>query len=151
MEMNAGSILNETQPNPETKVQVIEDGVEITDPNRIRPDVMQFVMLAKMVRETVQIRKYFDDRTPNGYIEPITVNATQVRQRIGLTWVAQSASIINDGPDSVLVWVNTIGRPPHPMNLNEVFNINFEVHKLKKLYFQCDPGDTASVRIVAQD
>ena len=151
METNVGLILNEMQSSPEPEVQIFEDGVPVTDPNRIRPDVMQFIMLAKMAREATQIRKYFDDRTPNGYIQPRTIAVTQTRQRVGLPWDAQSASFINDGPDTVYVWINTIGRPPHTINNGEVFNINFEVHKLKRFWLQCDPGRTASVRVVPQD
>lgn len=149
METNVGLTLNEMQSSP--KVQIIEDGVEVTDPNRIRPDVMQFVMLAKIAREATQIRKYFDDRTPTGAIQTIVVAANPVRQLVELPWVAQSVSIINGGPNPVFVWINTLERFPHQILLNEVLNINFEVHKLRRLYFQCGQGFAAAVRVVAQD
>lgn len=120
----------------------------------------QKVTMTEAVEETYQlinmsniakIRKYFDDRTPNGLIQPFTVPVTAVRQRVGLPWVAQSATFINDGPNTAYIWINSNQRPPHTINLNEVFNINFEVHKLKRFYLQCDPGNTASIRVTAQD
>lgn len=149
METNVGSTSNEMQSSH--KVQIIENGVEISDPNRMRPDVMQFIMIAKMARETTKIRQYYDDRIPNGYIQTIQVAATPVRQLVELSWDAQSFSIINDGPNPVFVWVNTLERPAHEILLSEVFNLNFEVHKLKRLWFQCDPGFAAALRVVAKD
>jgi len=104
-----------------------------------------------MARETTQIRKYFDDRIPSGYIQTIPVAVTPVRQLVELSWVAQSVSLINGGPNPAFVWVNTLVRPPHQILLNEVLNINFEVHKLKRLWFQCGPGFAAAVRVIAKD
>lgn len=150
MEKNAGLTSNEMLSNLDN-VKVMENGVEIIDPNRIRPDVMQFVMLAKMARETIKIRKYFDDRIPSGYIQAIAVAATPVRQLVELSWIAQSVSCINDGLNPVFVWVNTLERPPHQINPAEAFNINFEVHKLRRLYFQCGPALATAVRVVAMD
>lgn len=128
------------------QLQVSEDGKNV-----MRPDVMQFLMLASIASQATRIRKYFDDRTPTGAIQTWIIPVTQTRQRVRVTWDAQSMSLINDGPDSVKIWINTLERSPHTVNLNEVFNINFEVHKLKRFYHQCDPGNTASIRVVAQD
>lgn len=129
------------------------DDIEVVDEgeNVMRPDVMNFLMLASIASQAVKVRKYIDDRTPNGLIQPLTVAVTDVRRRTGFPWVAQGASFINDGPNRVFLWINSASRPPHTLNVNEVFNINFEVHKLKKCFLQCDPGNTSSVRVVAQD
>lgn len=146
MEMNAGSTSNEMQLNP--KVQIIEDGVEITDPNRINSDVMQFVMLAKIARETTQMRKYFDDIRPDGNIINYVLHVTDVRQRVVITNPAQSINILNDGPDSAVVWINEPTDLPKTIAHNETFEVDFDVHKLFRFYVQCNTGEHAQLRAV---
>jgi len=137
-----------TQSSPE--VDITEGGKNI-----IRPDVLDSIMLAKMTREMTQIRRYFEDITAKGFISPMTLNITQVRQEIVLPYVAQAMTIINNtalaGGSIVYVWINTLMKPPHTMNPGEVFNINFINHVLAKVYFQCDPGNTSIVRAVPQE
>lgn len=139
------SLIKEGNFNP-AQVKIAEDGKNV-----MRPDVMNFLLLASIASQVVKVRKYFDDRTPNGYIQAWTLPVTAVRQRIDLTWVAQSISFINDGPDPVHIWINSTAKPSHTINPNEAWNANFEVHKVKSFYHQCDPGDTATIRAVAQD
>jgi len=134
--------------NPDD-IEIVENGTPTKWTSK--GDVMNFLMLASIASQAVKVRKYLDDRIPNGYIQTILVAATPVRQLVELPWIAQSVSCINDGPNPVFIWVNTLERSPHQINLNEAFNINFEVHKLRKLYFQCGPGFAAAVRVVAQD
>ena len=131
--------------NP-SQIEVVEDGKNV-----MRPDVMNFLMMASIASQAVKIRKYFDDRTPTGLIQPLTIPITAVRQRTVLDWIAQSAVFINDGPNTVYIWINSLQRPPHTCNITEVFNVDFEVHKLKTFWLQCDPGNTTSVRVTAQD
>lgn len=145
MPKELSALIKEGNFNP-AQVEVVEDGKNV-----MRPDVMNFLMLASIASQAVKIRKYFDDRTPNGYIQPFTVPVTATRRRIELPWDAQSAAFINDGLNTVHIWINSTQRPSHPILSGEVFNINFDVHKLKKFYLQCDPGNTSSVRVVAQD
>jgi len=148
METDAKSEFIVTQSSP--KVDISGNGK-----NRIRPDVLDSIMLAKMAREMTQIRRYFEDVTAKGFISPMTLNITQVRQEIVLPYVAQAMTIINNtvatGGSIVHVWINTIQKRPHPMNPGEVFNINFINHVLAKVYFQCDPGNTSIVRVVPQE
>lgn len=145
MPKELASLIEEENFNP-SQVQVVEGGKNV-----MRPDVMNFLLLCSIASQAVKIRKYFDDRTPTGLIQPFTVPVTAVRQRVRFPWAAQSATFINDGPDTARIWINSNQRPPHTINLNEVFNIDFEVHKLKRFYLQCDPGNTASIRVTAQD
>ena len=144
MEMNVGLTSNEMQSSP--KVQIIEDGVEITDPNRIRPDVMQFVMLAKIARETTKIRQYFDDITPDGNIINYVLQVTDVRQRVVITIPAQSVAFMNDGPDSVAIWINEPTDLPKTIAHNETYDVDFDVHKLFGFYIQCNTGEHAQLR-----
>lgn len=134
-----------------SQIQVVdEEGNSVSIPDY--DSFMQFLMLSSIAHQAVQIRKYFDDRTPNGYTQSMTVVATGRRLRVGFPWDAQSAVFINRGPDPVYIWINTIQRAPHIIrNVNEIYNVDFEVHKLKRFWHQCDPGNTASVEVTALD
>ena len=148
METNVGSILNEMQPNLEPKVTVIEDGVVVDDPNRMNPNVMQFVMLAKIAREATQIRKYIDDKTPNGDLVNYVLQVTDARQKAGITNPAQSVSFINDGPNAVAIWINTPSGLPKTLAHNETYHIDMDIHQLFCFYLQCNTGETAQIRAV---
>jgi len=37
------------------------------------------------------------------------------------------------------------------LNNGEQLNIDYEVHKIRLLYLQCNPGEVANVRIIAKD
>ena len=132
------------------KVDVIEGGKPVDNP-RIDPSVMTFIMQASQLAQLTKIRKYFDDRTSHGLIQRYDIVATDVIMEFMFDYVAQSASIANNGGKDVHVWVNTTLRPSHRMKRGETFDIDFETHLLKCLYLQCEPGETTSVRIVAND
>jgi len=132
-------------------IQVVQDGKSVTNP-RIDPAVMSFIMQASQLAQIVKIRKYFDDRTSHGLIQRYDFVATDQIRHLSLDYPAQAASIKKDGVNDVFVWVNTTLRPPHRMVRNgETFDIAVETHKLNSFYFQCNPGETVPVRVVAND
>ena len=138
MEVNAKSESTETQPKGEPGPIV-------------NPGVMNLAMQSKIAREMTQIRRYLDDMLAKGFISPMTVAVTQVRQEINLPYKAQSVTLINDGANTVNVWINTIMKSSHPMNAGETLALNFMNHILSKIYLQCNPGNVSSVRILPQE
>lgn len=151
MEMNAGSKSSEMPFNPESKemtipqVQVIENG-QVIDPNRIRPDVMQFIMLAKMTRDITRIKNIIEDQESSGETYSWNETITDARVEYVLVQPAISIAADNRGPDEVKVWINSLGRTPHLVPRNRILNIDFNGHKLIKLFAQCNPGETATLR-----
>lgn len=131
-------------------IQVVQDGKSVTNP-RIDPAVMSFVMQASQLAQLVKIRKYFDDRRPNGLIQRFNPLVTDQLTVITVDYPAQSFSLHNDGPDTVTVWVNTRLRPEATVNNSETINVKYETHVIKHFYLQCAPTQTAAVRIVAKD
>jgi hypothetical protein len=131
--------------------EVIESGQHVSNP-RMDPSVMNFIMMASIASQAVKVRKYVEDRTPTGLIQTFNVTATDDVAEVKLDYLAQSVSIINDdSANSVYVWVNSRGRPRHEIKHGETLDIDFEVHKIRYLYLQCDTGQSAAVRIVASD
>jgi len=112
---------------------------------------MQFLMTASMNAQLVKIRKYFDDRRPNGLIQRFNPLVTDQPTEIKVDYAAQSFSLHNDGPDPVNVWVNSRLRPEATVNNGETINVHYETHVIKHFYLQCAPTQTAAVRIVAKD
>jgi len=118
---------------------------------------MSFLMQASQLAQLTKIRKYFDDRTSRGLNQawgmdpnnPLII--TDQLTVINVDYPAQSFSLHNDGPDTVYVWVNGRLRPPAIVNSGETMNEDFETHKLNNIPLQCDPTQTAAVRIVAKD
>ena len=138
-------------PIAEPTVEVVDkDGHHVSNP-RMDPSIMNFIMLASVASQAVRIRKYFDDRTSRGLIQTYNIAATDVIQEIKVDYPAQSITIFNDGVDSVFIGVNTTGRPKATLNNGEQLNIDYEVHKIRLLYLQCNPGEVANVRIIAKD
>jgi len=137
-------------------IEVIEGGRRVSKP-RIDPSVMTFIMQASQLAQITKIRKYFEDRTPRGLIQtwgmdsnnPLTI--TDELKEIKFDYPAQSFSLVNDGDNTVYVWVNSMMRPKSAVKSGETFNLDFELHKINYLYLQCENGQSTSVRIVAHD
>jgi hypothetical protein len=131
-------------------IEVVENGKPVTNP-RIDPAVMSFIMQASQLAQIVKIRKYFDDRTSHGLIQTYDVTVTDELKEIKVDFPAQSFSLINDGPDTVYVWVNTTERPKVTVKSGAKFEPNYETHKINYIYLQCASGESTDVRIVAKD
>lgn len=77
-----------------------------------------------------------------------TVHMVYDEAQRGLNWT--SCSILNMGPNSVYVAVNSWKRPSAPLLVGESQNIDFgRVGSIKKIYLVCDAGETAQVRLHA--
>lgn len=131
--------------NP-ASVEVVDDGV-----NKMRPDVMNFLMLASIAGQAVKIRKYFDERRPTGRVDNFVIQATPTLQRTDLLYLGQSLAFLNDGPNPVGVWINEHNGEPHTIGPGEPYHVDFETHVLRRFYTECNPGHTAQLRISVQE
>lgn len=124
--------------------KVTEDGED-----RIRPDVMAFLMQAAQASHLARLRDLETSKIPTGqyaFGQTITeLTALLLPQPI------ISFSVINDGPDSVYVEFN--GRTPSrfaPVLVNETFNFNAVYPVIKSLVLDVVSGASAAVRIRAK-
>jgi len=140
-EVNPKDIPQVTVSTPDGKPASIDD----------YDSFMSFLMQASQLAQLTKIRKYFDDRTSIGGIQRFNPLVTDQLAVINVDYPAQSFSLHNDGPDTVTVWVNTRLRPEATVDNGETINVGFETHVIKHFYLQCDPTQTAAVRIVAKD
>lgn len=128
-------------------IEVIENGVS---QNVMRPDVMNFLMLASIASQAVRMRKYFDDRTSEGYIQNWALVITPVVQEVVVTPLAQTLFIVNDGPAPIFIEINKRFKTPIQLLITESTFIDFETHKLKRFYVYCAAGLAATARAAAK-
>jgi hypothetical protein len=110
--------------------------------------VTEMATLANLAR----IRKNMEDRTSVGwtisYNEVVTTRYPPGEGSLDLPSPAQSISVTNDGLNPVLVGLNE-NTNPHPLNPGEVQNVDFQAHRLKRIYLQAVTGNT-NVRAIVK-
>ena len=111
---------------------------------------MQFLMLASLNGNIYKMRKLAEDQMSAGGIigDDLVITSQQIKYHFQRP--CQSASVINDGPGLVYIWVNNIGSYPRGVKSGTPFYVDFGGHKLEHLYFQCPDGATATVEISAK-
>ena len=98
-----------------------------------------------------EIRKYVEDRTSTGEIQTYSKTITDELTEIKVVYSGQSLALSNDGLSTVYVWINDMSRPRATVRAGEELAINFEVHKLNKIFLQCDTGNSTTIRAVVKD
>jgi len=111
---------------------------------------MSFIMLSSLNAQAYKIRKIMEDRESQGRLVSYDEAVTQVRIEIKLPCPCQSITLINTGPNSVMVWLNHYPEPPRTVRINVTLAVDFEGHKLEYIYLQCAPGETAQVEIAVK-
>jgi hypothetical protein len=105
------------------------------------------------VMQTLQsIDSNIFNQIPEGKHEVRTVNATASLYELfeqssnGLNWI--SAQICNNGPKNVYYSVNEWENPEAPIVPGQCQSVNLmKKSAIKKIFFKCDDGETASVSV----
>lgn len=133
------------------QIKVIEEGKEV-----VRPDVLGAVVQLATLGQLTKIRKSLEKGEFEGKEDPRTLNATDKIQVLSLVddfpytpWA--DAYIINKGPDAVRI---STDRPyaQFTMEKDETVTIG-RTHadeRIRLIFYVCDPGETAKVRITGQ-
>ena len=79
-------------------------------------------------------------------------NLTDETRILPLNLPLLSLSLINDGPDSVTIWINKEGDPltdedTGVIKIDEVFNLDMMYPTIWKINLRAETGGTATVRI----
>jgi hypothetical protein len=108
--------------------------------------------LDEIAERLLRIQQLEEEERPKGIVEPLDpVSVTQARKLIilpsGEPWF--SVQFVNDGPDAVNVIVNKKRSfNEHRMLLDETYKVDFGRPLIEDALVWCDPGETATVRIV---
>ncbi|MBA7661349.1 hypothetical protein ES703_69364 [subsurface metagenome] len=142
---------------PENEIVVYERGKEVTKaPKRLPPELLQIIMLDDIQVALTKVNKHLEKAEFEGVLVPWTLSATDEIQHIApiftppdIPWI--SAYFINDGPDEVEIGINA----PYDrfvINPAETITVN-RAHadeRINIIYYICNPGETASVRVVGE-
>jgi hypothetical protein len=123
----------------------------------IRSDEAQVLLLDRMldaVRKleisNKEIKQTLDEQVPEGVtdpIEPVTVTSTTRLIRPMKPWF--NCSIVNGGPDTVKVLVNSEKSFEwHSVEKDETYQVDMGRPLIKDVLLQCEPNETATVRLV---
>ena len=92
------------------------------------------------------------NQIPEGKLDTRNVNATGSIYELydvvsdGLNWI--SAQVCNNGPNNVYYSVNNWENPEAPIIPGQCISVNLmRKASIKKIYFKCNTGETASVSI----
>ena len=122
----------------------------VVDGEKIRPEVVQVAILDEIAERLLKIQKLYEEEKPEGAVEPIEkFTITEVRTSIKPLKAWFSMSLINDGPSSVFVIVNTEKSfEEHEVIVNETYTIDMHRALITDLLCWCNHGETARIRIV---
>lgn len=134
------------------QIKVIENGKEI-----VRPDVVQAVVQLATLGQLTRIRKSLEKEEFEGIEDPRTLNATDQLQWIDLIndhpnipWA--TTYFFNDGPLwPVYVAINDPAKSA-PLNVGESYSADHikADRRIEIIYYWCDTGNTASIRVVGK-
>ncbi len=134
-------------------VKVVDDeGKEI-----VRPDVLQAVVQLASLGQLARIRKSVEKEEFEGKKDSRTLNATDQLQWIDLIdrypnkpWA--TATFFNDGPvNRVYIAIND-AYDWTLLNFGETLPVDYTKadKRISLIYYRCDAGNTASVRVVGK-
>lgn len=137
-----------------------EQGKGLRNPNgvsnpRIDPAVMSFIMQASIASQAVRIRKLLEKASFQGKLDVREFIATDVTQTFSpldewpnVPWI--SAFLINDGPNTGYIRIN---RASGWIILNNgetrTVDHSHADEKIGAIYYRCNEGETAQLRVEA--
>lgn len=138
-------------------VEVVENGHSVSNP-RIDPSVMNFLMLASIAHQEIMIRREIERHNKKesfeGKLDSRTLAATDVQQCLSLLeqwpytpWI--SAFLINRGPDAVYIRINRSEEIRIEVDETRTLDHTHAEERIEQIYYKCDAGETASVRVEA--
>ena len=118
--------------------------------------IMQIMMMAvlvvymiPMLPVTQAAQQFFQSQQYEGQSDVRTLHATQTSQHIVIAnpWIG--AYFINDGPNSVQIKINNEESDSFLMNPGETITLSRSgaENRIYAVYYQCSPGETATIRV----
>lgn len=137
--------------------KIVPEVVDESGKKVIRPDILQMVTQLASLGQLARIRKSLEKEDFEGKLDPRTLDATDELQWLDLVqdhpfkpWV--SAYFVNNGDDSVYIMINDSREKRHKINKNETLTLDHSHadERIERIFYVCDAGETASVRVTGQ-
>lgn len=134
------------------QIKVIEDGKEV-----VRPDVIQAITQLASLGQLTKIRKSLEKEEFEGKMDTRTLSASEEMGVVELVnewpytpW-ATATFFSNLGSDPVYIGINSM-HPFATLNAGESLLADYTKadRRMEIIYYWCDAGETASVRVVGK-
>lgn len=134
-------------------IKVIEDGKEV---GPLPPGELQEIMQLATYGQLVRIRKSLEKEEFQGKQDSRVLDATDAYQTEDLVkkypfipWA--TASFVNDGADAVYIGINRQAGATK-LEDGEPYEVDYTKaeRRIELIYYWCDAGETASVRVVGK-
>lgn len=148
------------KPAPKTKKKgknVVTAEVVPKEEENISTEEAQLLTNLASLSELTEIRKKLEKEEFEGKLDPRTLSATDTLQWLNLVedpphkaWI--SAYFISDGADNIEIMINRLIGKRHTLKSGETLTID-HTHadeRIKKIFYQCATGETATVRVAGQ-
>lgn len=137
------------------QTEVIPKEVEVVE--KVPPEVDALLTQIASLSQLLEIKKKLAKEEFEGKLDPRTLDGTDRLKWLDLiedpphkTWI--TAYFINDGSNSIEVGINYPELKRHEIKNGETLTISQEHadERIRKLFYKCATGETASVRVVGQ-
>lgn len=117
---------------------------------QLNPEILSAALLDEIAGRLLEMKKFMEEERAFGAVEPIEkFTITSQKNRITRLKPWMSMTLINDGPDSVFVIVNTEKSfDEHEVLDGETYTIDMHRPRIADLLLWCNHSETASVRVV---
>lgn len=133
--------------------KIIPEVVDESGKKVIRPDILQMVTQLASLGQLARIRKSLEKEEFEGKVDTITLSVTSKQSCLNLLdrWhysALITGYFVNDGPDTAYIAINE----PYAwlkIKKNETRTVDHTKadRRIERIYYKCDAGETASVRI----
>ena len=117
---------------------------------QLNPEIVNLALLDEIAGRLLEMKKIMEEEEAFGAVEPIekfTITSQKIRVTRLKLWM--SMTLINDGPNSVFVIVNTDKSfDEHEVLDGETYMIDMHRPRIADVLLWCHAGETAAVRIV---
>lgn len=117
---------------------------------QLNPEIVNLALLDEIAGRLLEMKKFMEEERAFGAVEAIEkFTITSQKNHLPRLKPWMSVTLINDGPDSVFVIVNTEKSfDEHEVLDGETYTIDMHRPRIADLLLWCHDGETASVRIV---
>lgn len=127
--------------------QIIEEGMQT-----VNPSVMNFIMLATIAGHMARVRKYVEDKTSEGRAFHRLLTITPASTSLNFSQhPLREVAIYNTGAVFPAYFrINEAVSDRVQVLPREVKHFDYEMHKVKLIILDCNPGETTTVDITGE-
>ena len=137
---------NKLAVRPAQILSTTETGIEV-EGGVVPPAAIQTIVLLQISQRLRRVYESVEDQTAEGIVEQHTLAATDQVQELRLPFPWMSFSLINNGLGALYISTNEYDETETAVESGELINLDAKGHAIRKVYYWCPLGQTATFRI----